>query len=88
VVGSTAVRLLHTGVSLLLQNEWFILKLQCASEGHQEPAGFVVYEELFRFTTLLEGLVSAVMRRRGSARTIHQPGRFPHRLRAMGFTPR
>ncbi|MGA7861759.1 MAG: hypothetical protein WCB19_07880 [Thermoplasmata archaeon] len=81
------VRLLYAGVSWLLQNEWVILKLPCASEGHPGPTGFVVHEELFRFTTLLERLASAVIRQLGSVRRIHPPGRFPHRLRAMEITP-
>ncbi len=41
---SPAIRLLYVGVSLLLQDEWVILKLQWASEGRQGPSGFVVHE--------------------------------------------
>ena len=84
---SPAVRLLYVGVSLLLQNEWVILKLQYASEGRQGPTGFVVHDELLRFATLLEWLASAVVRRLGSVREIDRPGRFPLRLRSMGITP-
>lgn len=84
---SPAIRLLYVGVSLLLQNEWVILKLQYASEGRQGPAGFVVHDELFRFATLLEWLASAVVRRLGSAREIYRHGRLPHRLLAAGITP-
>lgn len=84
---SPTVRLLYVGVALLLQNEWVILKLQYASEGRQGPTGFVVQDERLRFATLLEWLVSAVVRRLGSPREIYRLGRFPHRLRTMGITP-
>lgn len=84
---SPALRLLYVGVSLLLQNEGGILKLQFTSEGRQGPTGFVVHEELLRFAPLLEWLASAVARRLGSTREIYRPGRFPHRLRAMGIAP-
>jgi putative transposase len=84
---SPALRLLYVGVSLLLQNEWVILKLQYASEGRQGPTGVIVHDELLRFATLLEWLAGAVTRRLGSRREIYRPGRFPYRLRAMGITP-
>ncbi|MGI0129514.1 MAG: hypothetical protein ACREEC_05095 [Thermoplasmata archaeon] len=84
---SPAVRLLYVAVSLMIQNEWVILKLQYASEGRQGPTGFVVHDELLRFAALLEWLTSAVARRLGSVREIYRPGRFPDRLRAMGITP-
>lgn len=84
---SPAIRLLYVGVSLLVQNEWVILKLQYASEGRQGPTGFVVHDERLRFATLLEWLVSAVVRRLGSPREIERHGGLPHRLRTMGITP-
>lgn len=84
---SPAVRLFYVGVSLLLQNEWVILKLQYASEGRQGPMGFVVHDELLRFATLLEWLAHAVVRRLGSLQAIYRPSRFPRRLRAMGIIP-
>jgi putative transposase len=84
---SPAVRLLYVGVALLLQNEWVILKLQYASEGRQGPTGFVVCEERLRFSTLLELLLYAVIRRLGGVPEIYREGRFPHRLRSMGIDP-
>jgi putative transposase len=84
---SPAVRLLYVGVSLLLQNEWVILKLQYASEGRQGPTGFVVRDEKLRFSTLLELLLHAVTRRLGGIPEIHREGEIPHRLRSMGISP-
>lgn len=84
---SPAVRLLYVGVALLLQNEWVILKLQYASEGRQGPTGFVVREERLRFSTLLELLLYAVIRRLGGIPEIYREGRLPHRLRSMGISP-
>ncbi|HTT44516.1 MAG TPA: transposase, partial [Thermoplasmata archaeon] len=71
---SPAVRLLYVGISLLLQNEWVILKLQYASEGRQGPTGFVVRGELLRFATLLEWLSNAVVRKLGSVRELCRHG--------------
>ena len=82
-----AIRLLYVSVSLLLQNEWVILKLQYASEGRQGPSGLVVHDELLRFATLLEWLGHAVMRRLGSVQELYRRGRLPLRLRAMGIPP-
>ena len=84
---SPAVRLLYVGVSLLLQNEWVILKLQYASEGRQGPTGFVVRDEKLRFSTLLELLLHAVTRRLGGITEIYREGEIPHRLRSMGISP-
>jgi hypothetical protein len=84
---SPAVRLLYVGVAPLLQNEWVILKLQYASEGCQGPMGFVVRDELLRFSTLLELLLYAIIRRLGRIPEIRRPGPFPHRLRSMGIRP-
>jgi hypothetical protein len=74
-------------VALLLQNEWVILKLQSASEGRQGPMGFVVHEEPLRFSTLLELLLFAVIRRLGGIPEIRRERRLPHWLRMMGITP-
>ena len=83
---SPAVRLLYVGVALLLQNEWVILKLQYASEGRQGPTGFVVRDELLRFSTLLELLLYGIIHRLGGVPEIHRTGQIPHRLRRMGFS--
>jgi putative transposase len=74
---SPAVRLLYVGVALLLQNEWVIRKLQYASEGRQGPTGFVVHEERLRFSTLLELLLYAVIRRLGGIPEIRRENRPP-----------
>jgi hypothetical protein len=83
---SPAVRLLYVGVALLLQNEWVILKLQYASEGRQGPTGFVVHDELLRFSTLLELLLLATIHQLGGIPVIRRTGRIPHRLRALGIS--
>ena len=56
---SPALRLLHVGVGMLLQNEWVLLKLLYASEGRQGPGGLTLREELLRFEQLLELCSSA-----------------------------
>jgi putative transposase len=84
---SPAVRLLYVGVAVLLQNEWVILKLRWTSEGRQGPAGFVIHEEMLRFSTLLELLLYATIRRLGGIPEIHRPGRFPPHLRSIGISP-
>jgi hypothetical protein len=83
---SPAVRLLYVGVALLLQNEWVILKLRYASEGRQGPTGFVVHDELLRFSTLLELLLLATLHQLGGIPVIRRTGRIPHRLRALGIS--
>ncbi len=84
---SPAIRLLYVGVALLLQDEWVLLKLECASEGRQGPSGFVVHEATLRLATLLDLLRAAVERRLGSLREIERRWKFPHRLRSMGINP-
>lgn len=83
---SPAVRLLYVGVALLLQNEWAILKLEYASEGRQGPSGFVIREELLRFSTLLELLLYATIQRLGGIPVLRREKPPPHRLRSLGVT--
>ena len=83
---SPALRLLHVGVGMLLQNEWVILKLLYASEGRQGPVGFRVREELLRFEDLLQMLGRAIGYRLGSLCALENRRRLPVRLRRQGLT--
>lgn len=82
---SPALRLLHVGVAMLLQNEWVILRLQYASEGRQGPVGFRIREEMLRFEDLLQMLFRAVGYRLGNLTGITNHRRLPPRLRRQGL---
>ena len=78
---SPALRLLHVAVGMMLPNEWVILKLHYASEGRQDPTGFVVREELLRFGKLLYLLLRAVGYRLGNVDRRENRRPLPVRLR-------
>ncbi len=78
-------RLLYLGVSLMLQNVWYILRLQYTSEGRQGPVGMVLREEVFRFQDMLEMLSLGVGRVLGTVREIGNPKPPPLRLRRWGM---
>ncbi len=78
-------RLLYLGVSLMLENEWAILRLLYTSEGRQGPSGMVLRDELFRFADLLEFLFLGVCRTLGVRRQTGNPKPPPLRLRRWGM---
>ena len=83
---SSALRLLHVAIGMMLQNEWVLLKLHYASERRSGPIGFVVREELLRFGRVLEMLLRAVGYRLGHVDRVENRRPWPTRLRRQGLS--
>ncbi|MGH9123070.1 MAG: transposase [Thermoplasmata archaeon] len=83
---SPALRLLHVGVGMMLQNEWVVLKVLYASERRKGRGGFRVRQERLRFVDLLLMLLQAVGYRLGNLTALENRGRIPGQLWRQGWS--